>query len=215
MERITLQRMFMYLKTDNILTLQQRGFLTRRSAASNIPDSLNDWTLAVVNRNSVTVVDYSKAFDAGVVTGPHYCSSTYHRRPTLWTQAIYCGDFDSPTVNLVQHSTGLARTWCVARSQFASDRKSQRASFVSMAFHKDLCSDCCCSHCTFLRSQKSSARSGVNHAQFADDKQLHIALKDDNFTSRLSECFRAVQHRLDLNGLFMNPDKIEAIVSRN
>jgi len=32
----------------------------------------------------------------------------------------------------------------------------------------------------------------VNHAQFADDTLLCIALKDDNSASRLSECFRAV-----------------------
>jgi Reverse transcriptase (RNA-dependent DNA polymerase) len=53
---------------------------------------------------------------------------------------------------------------------------------------------------------------GVNHSQFADDTQLYIALKDDNSTSRLSECFHEFQHWLDLNGLSMNPDKTEAIV---
>jgi len=52
----------------------------------------------------------------------------------------------------------------------------------------------------------------VNHAQFVDDTQLYIALKDVNSTSRQSECFCAVQHWLDLNSLSMNPDKTEAIV---
>jgi len=79
---------------------------------------------------------------------------------------------------------------------------------VSTAFHKDPCSDRCCSNYTSLRSRKF----GVNHAQFADDTQLYIALKDDNSTLRLSECFRAVKHWLDLNDLSMNPKKTEAIV---
>lgn len=59
--------------------------------------------------------------------------------------------------------------------------------------------------------EKVISSFGVNRAQLADDTQLYIALKD-NSTSRLSDCFRAVQHWLDLNGLSMNPDKTEAIV---
>ena len=65
MERIIVQRMLIYLKTNHIITRQQHGFLARRSTTSNILDSLNDWTLAINNKNSVTVayVDYSKAFN--------------------------------------------------------------------------------------------------------------------------------------------------------
>jgi len=59
---------------------------------------------------------------------------------------------------------------------------------------------------------KVISSSGVNHVQFANDTQIYIALKDDNSTSRLSECFCAVQYWLDLIGLSMNPDKTEAIV---
>ena len=57
--------MLIYLKDNNIITRQQHGFLTRRSTTSNLLDSLNDWTLAINNKQSLTVayVDYSKAFD--------------------------------------------------------------------------------------------------------------------------------------------------------
>ena len=53
------------MKTNNIITRQQHGFLARRSTTSNILDSLNDWTLAINLENSITVVyvEYSKAFD--------------------------------------------------------------------------------------------------------------------------------------------------------
>jgi len=36
----------------------------------------------------------------------HYCSSTYLRRSTLWTRALFCGDFDSLMVCLAQHLLG-------------------------------------------------------------------------------------------------------------
>jgi len=119
--------------------------------------------------------------------------------------------FGEPTGHhLAQHLTGLARTWCVTR-KFASDRNSHRALLVSTAFHKDPWSDRCCLQCTYFRSRKLSARSGSPiHTSLTT--QLYIALKDDNSTSRLSECFHAVQHWLDLNGLSMNLDKTEAIV---
>jgi hypothetical protein len=65
MERIIVQRMLFYLRSNNIITRQQHGFLARRSTTSNLLDCLNDWTLAVNNKHSVTVayIDYSKAFD--------------------------------------------------------------------------------------------------------------------------------------------------------
>ena len=65
MERVIVQRMLIYLKANNIITRQQHGFLARRSTTSNLLDSLNDWTLAINNKQSITVayVDYSKAFD--------------------------------------------------------------------------------------------------------------------------------------------------------
>ena len=65
MERMIVQRILVYLRSNNIISRQQHGFLARRSTTSNLLDSLNDWTLAINNKHSVTVayVDYSKAFD--------------------------------------------------------------------------------------------------------------------------------------------------------
>ena len=57
--------MLIYLRSNNIITRQQHGFLARRSTTSNLLDCLNDWTLSINNSHSVTVayIDYSKAFD--------------------------------------------------------------------------------------------------------------------------------------------------------
>ena len=52
---------------------------------------------------------------------------------------------------------------------------------------------------------------GVDHAQYADDTQLYIALKKGSL-STLTECIRALHHWLDLNGLCLNPDKTEAVI---
>ena len=54
---------------------------------------------------------------------------------------------------------------------------------------------------------------GVSQTQYADDTQLYIGLNDAMSVPTLSDCFTAVQHWLDLNGLSMNPDKTEAIVN--
>jgi len=52
----------------------------------------------------------------------------------------------------------------------------------------------------------------VNHTQYADDTQLYVALSDEKSIPTLTDCFHAVHHWLDLNGLSLNPDKTEAIV---
>jgi Reverse transcriptase (RNA-dependent DNA polymerase) len=54
---------------------------------------------------------------------------------------------------------------------------------------------------------------GVNHAQYADDVQLYIVLDDTKAASMYRDCFNTVQHRLDINGRSMNPDKTEAVIA--
>ena len=60
--------------------------------------------------------------------------------------------------------------------------------------------------------QQIAASSGVNIAQYADDTQLYIALANNKAMSILDNCFHAVHHWLDANGLSLNPDKTDAIV---
>ena len=65
---------------------------------------------------------------------------------------------------------------------------------------------------TLFKSPISNVISFFGVSQYADDTQLYIGLNDATSVSTLSDCFTAVQHWLDLNGLLMNPDKTEAIV---
>ena len=51
----------------------------------------------------------------------------------------------------------------------------------------------------------------MKHTQNADETQLYVTLNDVNVASSLPDCFSAVQHWLDLNGLSMNPDKTDTI----
>ena len=53
---------------------------------------------------------------------------------------------------------------------------------------------------------------GVDHAQYADDTQLYIALKSSAVLNTIDECFQQVHRWLDVNGLCLNPEKSEAIV---
>ena len=44
---------------------QQNGFLKRHSTSTNLLESINDWSIAISNRNSVNIayIDYKSAFD--------------------------------------------------------------------------------------------------------------------------------------------------------
>ena len=55
-----------YLLHKGLISKQQHGFLAKRSTATNLTEALNDWTIALNNRQSVTVayIDYKKAFDS-------------------------------------------------------------------------------------------------------------------------------------------------------
>ena len=52
----------------------------------------------------------------------------------------------------------------------------------------------------------------VQHAQYADDTQLYIALDGACSLPVMNDCFNAVHRWFTLNGLALNPDKSEAIV---
>src|SRR5664279_2404908 len=56
------------------------------------------------------------------------------------------------------------------------------------------------------------ASLGVNHAQYADDTQLYIALKSTETLTTMNKCFEEVHHWFAANGLALNPDKSEATI---
>jgi len=65
MERIISTDMLHYLHSQNVISKHQHGFLSGRSTNTNLLETLNDWTLAIQNKQSVVVayINYSKAFD--------------------------------------------------------------------------------------------------------------------------------------------------------
>ena len=61
------------------------------------------------------------------------------------------------------------------------------------------------------------AHHGVQYHQYADDTQLHLAMRADNTTAGLSvlaECTTDVRQRYLQNGLQLNPDKSDALIVR-
>ena len=54
-----------YLRVNRLISRQQHGFLLRHSTVTNLLQSVNDWTLALNNRQNVAIayIDYAKAFD--------------------------------------------------------------------------------------------------------------------------------------------------------
>jgi len=65
MERVIANQILSYLRTHNLISKHQHGFLSKHSTVSNLLESVNDWTLALNNSKGVAVayVDYAKAFD--------------------------------------------------------------------------------------------------------------------------------------------------------
>jgi hypothetical protein len=66
MERIVVGEVLHYLRSNNLISKQQHGFLSRRSTTTNLLETINDWTLAIANRHALSVVyiDFARAFDA-------------------------------------------------------------------------------------------------------------------------------------------------------
>ena len=65
MERIIAAQVLDYLRANSLISKQQHGFLSRHSTVTNLLQSVNDWTLALNNRQNVAIayIDYAKAFD--------------------------------------------------------------------------------------------------------------------------------------------------------
>jgi len=67
--------------------------------------------------------------------------------------------------------------------------------------------------CTLYISPVASIVSsfGIDHAQYADNTQLYVALKDESLPA-LTQCIQALHHWLDCNGLWLNPEKTGAVI---
>ena len=52
MERVVASEISGYMLKHGLISKQQHGFLAKRSTSTNLVESLNDWTLAVNNRQS-------------------------------------------------------------------------------------------------------------------------------------------------------------------
>ena len=68
MESIIKDQLLDYLKSNNLITRQQNGFLTRHSTCTQLLECLNDWTLSIDNHQGVAVgyIDFFRAFDSVV-----------------------------------------------------------------------------------------------------------------------------------------------------
>jgi len=65
MERVIVSEMFDYLQQKSLINKHQHGFLSRRSATTNLLETFDDWSLAINDRAFVITayIDFSKAFD--------------------------------------------------------------------------------------------------------------------------------------------------------
>ena len=64
-ERVTHEQMLAYLLKNNLISRHQHGFLAKHSTCTQLLKTVNDWSVALRNRNFVDIVyfDIAKAFD--------------------------------------------------------------------------------------------------------------------------------------------------------
>ena len=65
-EKIIANELILFLKSHNLIDKQQHGFLKHHSTATNLLDSLNDWTISLSAHHSTTIahIDFQRAFDS-------------------------------------------------------------------------------------------------------------------------------------------------------
>ena len=65
LESIITSQVLQFLQDHNLITKHQHGFISRHSTSSNLLECINDWTISISNKKSVTVayIDYKSAFD--------------------------------------------------------------------------------------------------------------------------------------------------------
>ena len=68
METVIKNHIMNYLLDRKLISRQQHGFLTKRSTCTQLLESINDWSVALDNKNNVDIVyvDFSRAFDSVV-----------------------------------------------------------------------------------------------------------------------------------------------------
>jgi len=66
MERVIAKRIYTHLADNNLLSQAQHGFVSGHSTCTNLLECLNDWTLTIQNKKTVTVayIDFARAFDS-------------------------------------------------------------------------------------------------------------------------------------------------------
>ena len=64
MERGIVVDILNYLKSHNLISTQQHGFMMLKSIVSNLLEAVNDWTIAINDKKSVVIayIDYAKAW---------------------------------------------------------------------------------------------------------------------------------------------------------
>ena len=63
MERVIAKHIYVHLASNSLLSHAQHGFVGGHSTCTNLLECLNDWTLAIQNKKSVTDDYFSRAFD--------------------------------------------------------------------------------------------------------------------------------------------------------
>ena len=121
MERLIAAEMYEHLRFNGLLSGAQHGFIKGKSTCTNLLECINDWTIILQNRKSVTVayIDFKKAFDTvshGKLFARLY-SYGIRGQVLSWIKKLFYKP-DSPDQNwMVALSSSRLTEWCRPRQR--------------------------------------------------------------------------------------------------
>jgi len=193
-ERVFMTRLAEHVKLSTNYNRFQSAYRRGHSTETALLRLLNDLYSAADNgfRTVLVQLDLTAAFDTIDIS-------------TLLCRLCYFFGISGPALNWIS-SYVVGRTQFVRVGQEQSPRTDceygvpQGSVFGPLLF-------------TLYISPVASVISsfGIDHAQYADDTQLYVALKDESLPA-LTQCIKALYHWLDCHGLCLNPEKTEAVV---
>ena len=168
MERVITAELSEYILSKGFITRYQHGFLAKHSTTTNLLDSLNDWTLAVENRLSQTIVyvDFARAFD-----------TVSHEKLQLKLQACgVSGQLLSLILNFLRDRTQVTKVGCcTSQSVFLTSGVVQGSCLGPLLF------------LIFINDLVSVFNAKVTPKLYADDLKLYASLSCSNSIADFQE----------------------------
>ena len=189
MERVIVQQILHHLYSNKLLSVTQHGFIKGRSTCTNLLEALNDWTLSIQNKKSVSIayIDFSRAFDSVSHDKLFACLHAYGIRGDLlcWLRNFFIGRTHKTKIGVSLSAVAALLTGVIQGSGIGP--------MMFVIYIDDLA--------------KLLERHGIKAKLFADDVKVYVEIDDPSD----SWC---LQRTLDMIGAWADEWQLSLSVSK-